>query len=70
MARDHETGRGASVEKEKMTCEMAWKLNREKLIRLANRNTFQALATAFETGWDLATDEEAKKRNINEKEIV
>lgn len=41
---------------------MAWKLNREKLIRIANRNTFQALATAFETGWDLAT-EGAKKND-------
>jgi len=39
---------------------MAWKLNRDKLIRMANRNTFNALAIAFETGWDLAT-EEAKK---------
>jgi len=33
---------------EKLTCEMAWKLNREKLIRIANRNTFQALAIAIE----------------------
>ena len=45
---------------EKLTCSMAWKLNREKLIKLANQNMFNALATAFELAWDLAT-EEAKK---------
>ena len=47
------------MEKERLSCEEAWKLNRENLIRMANKNTFLALATAFETGWDLAT--EAKK---------
>jgi len=47
---------------QELTCEMAWKLNRENLIRMANRNTFQALATAFETAWELAT--EAKKDGI------
>ena len=41
---------------ERLTCEMAWKLNREMLIRMANRNTFLALATAFEAGWDLAME--------------
>jgi len=41
---------------EKLTCELAWKLNREKLIKMANRNTFLALATAFELGWDLAME--------------
>jgi len=44
---------------EKLTCSMAWKLNREKLIKMANQNTFNALATAFELAWKLAT--EAKK---------
>ena len=50
------------MEKERLSCEEAWKLNRENLIRMANRNTFLALATAFETGWDLAT-EGAKKND-------
>ena len=41
---------------ERLTCELAWKLNREKLIQMANQNTFNALATAFELAWDLATE--------------
>ena len=48
---------------EKLTCSMAWKLNREKLIQMANQNTFNALATAFEAGWNLATEEAKKDEN-------
>ena len=40
---------------ERLDCELAWKLNREKLIKMADRNTFLALATAFGLAWDLAT---------------
>ena len=48
---------------QELTCSMAWKLNRDKLINKAQHNTFNALAIAFETAWDLATDEANRKRD-------
>jgi len=48
---------------ERLTCQEAWKLNKDKLIKMACKNTFIALATAFELAWTLAT-EEAKKDGI------
>jgi len=45
---------------EKLTCEMAWELNRDRLVKMAYKNTFNALATTAELFWILAT-EEAKK---------
>ena len=48
---------------QELTCEMAWKLNRDKLINKANHNTFNALATAFEIGWNLATEEANRKQS-------
>ena len=51
---------------EELTCEMAWKLHREKLIKIAGHNTFQALATAFETAWKLAS----KIKKDDKKTIV
>ena len=35
--------------------ELAWKENKEKLIQMANRNTFLALEAAFELAWKLTT---------------
>ena len=40
--------------------ELAWKENKDKLIRMAYKNTFNALALAAELFWNLAT-EEAKR---------
>ena len=45
--------------------ELAWKENKDKLIRMAYRNTFNALAATAELFWDLAT-EEANRKGIND----
>ena len=46
---------------EKLTYEEAWKLHRDRLVRLAYKNTFNALAAAAELFWDLATNESKRK---------
>ena len=46
---------------EEITCAMAWKLNKDKLIRMAYKNTFNALAATAELFWDLATEEANRK---------
>jgi len=45
----------------RLTCELAWKLNKDKLIRMAYKNTFNALAATAELFWDLATEEANRK---------
>jgi len=47
---------------ERLTCSMAWTLNRDSLINKAQHNTFNALAIAFETAWNLATEEAERKK--------
>lgn len=50
-----------------LTREMAWNLHNERLIKLANHNTFFALVDAFETAWIMAT-ENAKIKQINNED--
>jgi len=44
--------------------ELAWKENKDKLIRMAYRNTFNALKATAELFWELAT--EAAKREVKD----
>jgi len=45
---------------ETISCERAWELNRDRLVKMAYINTFNALAITAELFWNLAT-EKAKK---------
>lgn len=40
---------------------MAWELNRDRLNKIAYKNTFNALAITAELFWDLATEEANRK---------
>jgi len=44
------------MEEKMLTCERAWELNRDRLIKMAYRNTFNTVKEAFETGWNLAVE--------------